>query len=227
MSTQEIADLAQALTETRQEFVRLNGVQQAAAAVAIPVGGGFVDVEKKLESIIDTRIINKIGVFSGDDGDWKQYCFVFESTAGLVDLDAILLGAETTDEMSLKYCAQKKETQLRTKALYHLLVSTTKGRALTILQMAPKNNGAIAWERFKAEYEPRSGGRLTAMLMGILKPEWDEAATRGADAWKTAWKVWENNVNLYEAQAGEDISPGTMIAIVTRWAPTDVKAVIR
>ena len=89
MSTQEIAELAQALTETRQELVRLHGVQ-AAAAAAIPVGGGSVDVEKKLESIIDTRIINKIGVFSGYDGDCKQWCFVFESTAGLVDLDAIL-----------------------------------------------------------------------------------------------------------------------------------------
>ena len=144
-----------------------------------------------------------------------------------MDLDAILLGAETTDEMSLEYSAQKKETQLRMKALYHLLASTTKGRALTILQMVPKNNGAIAWKRLKAEYEPRSGGRLTAMLMGILKPEWDGAATRGADAWEAAWKVWEKNINLYEAQAGEDISPGTKIAVVTRWAPTDVKAVIR
>ena len=57
---------------------------------------------------------------------------------------------------------------------------------MTIMQMVPKNNGAIGWRRLKAEYEPRSGGRLTAMLMGILKPEWDDAAHRGADVWEAA-----------------------------------------
>ena len=87
------------------------------------------------------------------------------------------------------FANQTSDVQLRMKALYHLLVSTTRGRALTILQMVPKNNGAVAWKRLKAEYEPRSGGRLTAMLMGILRPEWDEAATRGADAWEAAWKT--------------------------------------
>ena len=65
------------------------------------------------------------------------------------------------------------------------------------------------------------------MLTGILKPEWDEAATRGADAWEAAWKIWEKNVSLYEAQAVETISAGTKIAIVTRWAPNDIKAVIQ
>ncbi len=66
------------------------------------------------------------------------------------------------------------------------------------------------------------------MLVGILKPEWDEAATRGADVWDAAWKACEKNLSLYEAQAGEAISrPRTKIAIGTRWEPTDVNAVIR
>ena len=66
------------------------------------------------------------------------------------------------------FANQTSDVQLRMKALYHLLVSTTRGRALTILQMVPKNNGAVAGKRLKAEYEPRSEGRLTEMLMGIF-----------------------------------------------------------
>ena len=89
MPTQEIAELAQALTETRQELVRLHGVQ-AAAAAAIPVGGGSVDVETKVDSIIDARIINRLGssaatMESGSSGvlsssprlgslTWTRYC---------------------------------------------------------------------------------------------------------------------------------------------------------
>ena len=95
------------------------------------------------------------------------------------------------------------------------------------MQMAPKNNGAMGRRRLKLVYEPGSGGRLTAMLMRVLRPEWDEAALRGLDAWEAAWKVWEKNVSMYEVQDAESISPGTKIAIVTRRAPPDVKAVIR
>ena len=222
MSTPEIAELGRLLQEARDELVRINAAQAAAA----PAGATTAE-NKKLESIIDTRILGKIGTFSGDDQDWKPWCFVFESTAGLIDLDTILLASESEDESKLKFADQTSDVQLRMKALYHLLVSTTRGRALTILQMVPKNDGAVAWKRLKAEYEPRSGGRLTAMLMGILKPEWDEAASRGPDAWEAAWKTWEKNVSLYESQAVETISAGTKIAIVTRWAPSDIKAVIR
>ncbi len=50
---------------------------------------------------------------------------------------------------------------------------------------------------------------MTAILMGSLKPEWDEAARRRPDAWEAAWEVWEKNVIPYEVQAGENISPGT------------------
>ncbi len=107
MSTPEIAELARALTEARQELVRINSVQ----AALTPVGGTSAD--NKSESIIDTRIINKIGVFSGDNGDWKQWCVVFESTAGLVDLDTILLVSETTDEVNLQYISQNAGVQLR------------------------------------------------------------------------------------------------------------------
>jgi len=208
------------------ELARQLGAAQQHVAALTPVAPATAS-DKKLKSIIDTRIVNRVGTFDGDDASWKQWCFVFESAAGLVDLDNVLTVVEqAADETGLEYCIQTSEVQLRMCALYHLLVSVTRGRALTIMQMVPRNNGAIGWRRLKLEYEPRSGGRLTAMLIGILKPEWDEAALKGADAWETAWKTWEKNLSLYEEQSGELLGPATKIAILTRWAPSDVKSVI-
>ena len=117
MSTPEIAELARLLAEARDELVRINTTQ----AIATPAGGTTSSAEnKKLESIIDTRILGKIGVFGGDDQDWKQWCFVFESTAGLIDLGTILLASETEDEGKLVFANQTSDVQLRMKALYHL-----------------------------------------------------------------------------------------------------------
>ena len=173
MSTPELLEMQRQLAAASTEIQRLAALRGDATQVS---------ADKKLESIIDTRIIGKIGSFSGNDEDWKHWCFVFESTVGLVDLEGVIFESENTEEVDLMFLNQTPEVQLRMKALYHLLVATTRGRALTILQMVPRNNGAIGWKRLKAEYEPRSGGRLTAMLMGVLKPEWDEAAKKGVRA---------------------------------------------
>jgi hypothetical protein len=144
MSTPELATMQQRLEEATREIQRLGliaATASTAAASVVPIG----TADKKLESIIDTRIVNKIGSFSGNDEDWKAWCLVFESTVGLVDLEGVMLGAETNDEPNLDFNMQTDELKLRMKALYHLLVATTRGRALTIMQMVPRNNGAIGW----------------------------------------------------------------------------------
>eukprot|EP00959_Pyramimonas_sp_CCMP1952_P391680 8207988-Pyramimonas_sp.AAC.1 len=65
------------------------------------------------------------------------------------------------------------------------------------------------------------------MLMGVLKPEWETATRGGIRMWEAAWKEWEKSVSLYEAQSLERVAEGTRIAVVVRWAPEDVKAVVR
>ncbi|CAK0850526.1 unnamed protein product, partial [Prorocentrum cordatum] len=137
--------------------------------------------DRRLESIVDTKILSRIGVFSGADEEWGQWCFVFESTAGLVDLEQIMTHCENADETEL-------------------------GKALTILQMVPKNNGAIGWKRLKDECEPKSGGRLTAMLMGVLKPEWETAIRGGIRMWEAAWKDVKAVVRQALGAIGQDYS---------------------
>ena len=174
---------------------------QTAAAQARPVPP---EEPTRLESVVDMRLLNRLPSFNGDDSEWKTWSFVFESMASLVDLDGLMerCTAEPT-EANLHLSAQTAEMQVRMKALYHVLITTCKGKALSLLQMCPRHNGAITWRRMKEEYEPRSGGRLTALLMGLLRPEWDKAAQTGAREWEQAWMLWEKNVNEYEAQSGE------------------------
>ncbi|CAK0831086.1 unnamed protein product, partial [Prorocentrum cordatum] len=206
-----------------QELQRIVG-EQAAQIQRLTEGAQRPEAQaedRRLESIVDTKILSRIGVFSGADEEWRQWCFVFESTAGLVDLEQIMTHCENTDETELGWATQSERAQLRMKVLYHLLIATTRGKALTILQMVPKNNGAIGWKRLKDEYEPKSGGRLAAMLMSVLKPEWETAIRGGIRMWEAAWKEWEKSVSLYEAQSLEKVTEGT------RWAPEDVKAVVR
>lgn len=122
MSTAEIQELQRQLLEQRAEIARLTPVGAAAAS------GSANSADKRLESIVDTKILNRIGVFSGQDEDWRSWCFVFESTAGLIDLESVILACEGTDEISLDFSTQSDAVKLRMKALYHLLVATTRGR---------------------------------------------------------------------------------------------------
>ena len=96
------------------ELARQLGVAQAQVASLTPVQTPSID--RKLESIIDTRVVNRIGTFDGDDNSWKQWCFIFESTAGLVDLDTVLSVAESAaDEVGLDFGRATPDIQLRMK----------------------------------------------------------------------------------------------------------------
>ncbi len=110
------------------ELVRQLGVaQQQVASLTL---GQTPSIDRKLGSIIDTRVINRIDTFDGDDNSRKQRCVVFESTAGLVDLDMVLNAAESAaDALDLDFGSSTPDIQPpRMKALCHLLASTKAQR---------------------------------------------------------------------------------------------------
>ena len=85
--------LKEALRETRAQVEDLQRgafAQAAQQAAAVPVGGssastsGFSEKAVRLVSIIDANLVSKVGIFSGNDEDWKTWRFVFESTTGLI-----------------------------------------------------------------------------------------------------------------------------------------------
>ena len=112
-------EVVTALRETRAQ---VNDLLMAAVANAAAGAGQATAIppppNNRLVSIIDANLIGKVGIFSGNDDAWKNWCFVFESTTGLIDLGAILTASETApDEVGLAYGIQSEETKPRTKAL--------------------------------------------------------------------------------------------------------------
>ncbi|CAK0840331.1 unnamed protein product, partial [Prorocentrum cordatum] len=166
--------------------------------------------DKTLDSIVDTKILSRIGIF-----------------LGLVDLEQIMTHCDVTDEKTWAGTRSQSPSSVRMNVLYQLLIATTRGEALSILQMAPRNHRAIGWKRLKEECGPKPEGRLTAVRVGVLRFERRAAVTKGIRAWEVAWKEREQSVSLYGDQSVEKASGGTKVAAITRWAPHGVKAVIR
>ena len=56
--------------------------------------------------------------------------------------------------------------------MYHLLVSTTKGVALSLVRLTDRGSGFEAMRKISKEYMPRLNEEHGAMLQQILKPTW-------------------------------------------------------
>ena len=54
-------------------------------------------------------------------------------------------------------------------------------------------------------YEPRTGGRYTAMLMGIIGPQWQNV--KESEFLETL-DSWEVLVRRYQDQSGEEVTSG-------------------
>ena len=119
-----------------------------------------------LRSIIDMKILTRTNTFDGSDESWRGWSFVFESMLSWTNLGDVLEVAVNEPDVHLNYEEKIPTMQLMMKALYHVLISMVKEKALTIMQSVPVNMGAWARRKLKLEYEAKSGGRFAATLMG-------------------------------------------------------------
>ena len=131
--------------------------------------------------IVDTRVLNSIENFDGTPAKWKSWCWSFENaaaniTCGTVSLDEAMRAAVMVpDEQRVRMnVLVTEERQLQCKALFILLSQKCRGRSEIILRAVGRNEGFVAWKRLKQEYEGTESNRCTAMLTGILTPEWAE-----------------------------------------------------
>ena len=98
-----------------------------------------------------------------------------------------------------------------------------RGKAATIARSAERQNGADIWRLLKEEYEPRTGSRLSALLVGILDPRWaDDTAGFAVDL-----RQWETSVRVYEDQAMTELDSVVKCATLLRHAPPEVRHVLR
>ena len=66
------------------------------------------------------------------------------------------------------------------------------GRALEIVQLAEHNNCMDAWCRLCTEFEPRTRGRITALLVEILTAKLHGPAEPALDSWDKLVKRYQD-----------------------------------
>ena len=177
--------------------------------------------------LIDTKAYGKLRTFSGKEEDWTTWAFVARSYMDLLSHEYrdLVQHAELMDgpnDLSLDKLSPTAVAHGWT--LYNVLVQSVEGRALSILMGAEANNGLQAWRMLMDSYEPRIGGRYTAMLMGIIGPQWQNV--KESEFLETL-DSWEVLVRRYQDQSGEEVTPATKCAVVMKFAPQGIRLALR
>ena len=129
----------------------------------------------RLKPLVDVKLVQNVDDFNGEDDKWATFAFEFENAVTNIGMDELLRLATTVGEDSLDANVLDEEKQKLAKALYILLSAKVKGgKARGILRGSPRGNGFIVWRRLKREYEGDEGIRHTAMLTGLITPNWDK-----------------------------------------------------
>ena len=76
----------QAQLDQLQHQLQQQQAQQAQARQAFPVGQDL----SELRSIVDTRVMEKIPIFDGNEAHIAEWRFTFEATYGLLGLEEVL-----------------------------------------------------------------------------------------------------------------------------------------
>ena len=156
----------QAQLDQLQQQLQQQQAHQAQARQASAVGRDL----SELRSIVDTRVMEKIPIFDGNEEHFADWRFTFEATCGLLDLEEVLRQSilSTHDEASLNAFAKQPDGSLKNKTVYHLLLASCRGRAQILVRGVPKNAGLVAWRQTVRLYEPQVGSRINAMLVGVF-----------------------------------------------------------
>ena len=108
--------------------------------------------------------------------------------------------------------------------LFNVLTQSVEGGALSVIMNAEQSNGLQAWRLMVDAYEPRVGGRWTAMLMGIISPSWGHVKEA---AFMETLDTWEIQVRRYEDQSKETVNDATKVAMVMKHAPEGLRSTLR
>ena len=111
------------------------------------------------------------------------------------------------------------------KIVYLFLSQVLEGKALQKARSVPRGHGLELWRLMKQDYEGANGGRGTAVLIGLLTPTFEQECV--SRPFLEVLADWEVRVQRYEEQTGEVVSGAQRVAVLARWAPAALKAVVR
>eukprot|EP00972_Heterocapsa_arctica_P077348 11407608-Heterocapsa_arctica.AAC.1 len=80
------------------------------------------------------------------------------------------------------------------------------------MEAIPMNEGFVAWRRLSIEYEKEDSSRFTAMLNGLLNPNFEGAMKATGRNFKDLQREWENAVERYRRQSKQQFPDNMMIS---------------
>ena len=190
------------------------GSPTSPATAAIGAGG-----------LIDTKAYGKLRTFDGKEESWATWSFVARSYFGLLSpqFDTYISASEA-QSVPVAMAELTERAQVHSRTLYHVLVQSVEGKALSILMNVEKQNGLEGWRALVEAYQPDLGGRHTSMLMGIISPAWEKVTE--ADFLESL-EQWEVLIRRYQDQAVDVVSGATKIAVLMKYAPPALRGALR
>ena len=173
----------------------------------------MTDVMAKL---VDLRGVAKPPMFTGRVEDWSDFRFKMENITALLSLDDLL-----QREASGSACLEPGD-EPKGKFLYNLLVQVCHGKALALVRLVPRADGASAWRSLVQEDEPDEASRHCALLVGLMSPDWKEGVP-----FVDQLLAWEKRLTEYEVAAVATAPDTFKCAIVMKYAPKSVKEFLR
>lgn len=178
-------------------------------------------------SLIDTRAYGKLKTFSGKEEDWATWSFVARSYLDLLSIGfrELLIDAEAAAlATDVRLIDMSPMARSHAWTLFSVLTQSVEGRALSVIMGSESSNGLQAWRLLVDAYEPRVGGRYTAMLMGVIGPQWLHLKE---SQFLETLETWELQVRRYEEQSKEKVTSATKCAVVMRNAPGGIRTALR
>lgn len=170
-----------------------------------------------------STLLKQLPPFSGREEDWQTWHFKFRSWCCLVGIKEMIEVAGKAENVIANQTLSE-EQQAVSRQLYHILVTTTSGRALAKLKEVQSGEGLEGYRLLVSHYEPKVGGRFASMLSTILTPQFGEDLEK---FFNDEFPSWERSVQQYEMQSGETIAASIRVATVMRTAPSQVRASLR
>ena len=175
------------------------------------------------EKLVDVKIVSNVDKFDGLDIHWRKFRLDFMIAVSNISLDATLSESEGVTALDLQWEILTGEQQVAAKKIYLLIAGLLSGKARTIFEGVQVNNGFLLWHNLCTEYENKSGNRATAMLTGLLAPNF-ERETKAGREFSIVLMEWEQAVERYKQQTGEPFTERMMCAIVTERAPPQIRS---
>ena len=104
---------------------------------------------------------------------------------------------------------QEPDVAWTNEAVHFLLVASCRGRAQVLVRGVLKHAGLMAWRQIIRLCEPQVGGRLNAMLVGVLSPAWRQGDSYQFEEDLTAW---DPRIAECERDSGRAIDPEVVSA---------------